>query len=67
MEAKKAIERVENILSEYKQNQQYLDEDYVMVPEEDLNRWKQENEEGIEALEEALRTKKPRLSPALTR
>lgn len=58
MEAKKAIERVENILSEYKQNQQYLDEDYVMVPKEDLNRWKQENEEGIEALEEALRTMK---------
>ena len=58
MEVKKAIERVTIILSEYKQNQQYLCEDYTMVPEEDLNRWKQENEEGIEALEEALRTMK---------
>lgn len=58
MEMKRAIERVTIILSEYKQNQQYLNADYTMVPEEDLNRWKQENEEGIEALAEALRIMK---------
>lgn len=60
MEAKKAIERVENILAQYKQERQFLDmdEDVILVPEGDLNRWKQETEEEIEALEEALRTMK---------
>lgn len=60
MEAKKAIERVENILAQYKQERQFLDmdEDVILVPEGDLNRWKAEQDEEIEALEEAIRTMK---------
>lgn len=60
MEMKKAIERVENILAQYKQERQFLDadEDVILVPAEDLNRWKQDTEEEIEALAEALRTMK---------